>query len=60
MEKEIKKIALELAKLVKNNGLDYFTITYIDGVVLGNSDPDKENRISIYMDKEEVEKCRCE
>ena len=57
MENEVKKIAIELAKLAKSNGLDYFTITYIDEVVLGNSNPNKENHISIYIDKEEVEKC---
>ena len=58
MEEEIKKIAIELVKLAENNRLNYFTITYMDGVVLGNSDPDKENYISIYMDENEVKKLK--
>ena len=58
MEEKIKKIAIELVKLAENNRLNYFTITYIDGVVLGNSDTDKENYISIYMDENEVKKLK--
>ena len=53
-----KKIAIELVKLADNNGLNYFNIAYIDGAVLGNSDPNEENHISIYMDENEVKKLK--
>lgn len=56
MKEELKEIGIELARLAKKHGTEYLTITYMDGCILGNSDPEKEVT-RIYMDKEEVEKC---
>ena len=58
MEDEIKTIAIELVKFAENNKLHHFSIAYIDGVVLGNSDPDEKKYISIYIDENEVEKLK--
>ena len=58
MKEELENLGIELAKLAKKYETDYLTLAYTEGTVLGNEDPEKDKYMSIYLDKEEVEK-RC-
>lgn len=58
MKEELENLGIKLAKLAKKYGQEYLTLSYVEGSVTGNEDPEKNEHISIYINEEEVEK-RC-
>lgn len=54
MEEELKNLGIELAQIAKKYKEDYIALSFVEGGVIGNTDPHDKNYIRIYMDKEEI------
>lgn len=58
MKEELENLGIELAKLAKKHRESYITISYVEGSIVGNSNPEEKSYESIHLDEREVEK-RC-
>lgn len=53
MEKELIELGEKLKEIAIKYNNHYVTLSYLDGVIMGNNDPNKNGYISIFVPKEE-------